>query len=87
MPETLDDYVDETSPVRVVDAFETIEVLADRGYFKSEKIAACEEAGIEVYVPKPLTSNARAQGRFDRRDFVYDRERNAYGVDQSMSNK
>ena len=57
---------------------ESIEVLADRGYFKSEELAACEEAGIDAYVPKPLTSNARAEGRFDRRDFVYDRESNAY---------
>jgi transposase len=57
---------------------ESIEVLADRGYFKSEEIAACEATGIEAYVPKPLTSNARAEGRFDRRDFVYDRESNSY---------
>jgi transposase len=57
---------------------ESIEVLADRGYFKSEEIAACEEAGIEAYVPKPLTSNARAYGRFDRSDFAYDRESNSY---------
>jgi hypothetical protein len=57
---------------------ESIEVLADRGYFKSEELAACEKAGIETYVPKPLTSNARAHGRFDRRDFVYDRENNTY---------
>lgn len=57
---------------------EKIEVLADRGYFKSEEIAACEDAGIKAYVPKPLTSNARAEGRFDRRDFVYDRESNSY---------
>jgi hypothetical protein len=57
---------------------ETIEVLADRGYFKSEEIAACEEAGIDAYVPKPLTSNARAEGRFDRRDFIYERETNTY---------
>jgi hypothetical protein len=55
-----------------------IEVLADRGYFKGEEIAACEEAGIAAYVPKPLTSNARAEGRFDRRDFVYDGETNSY---------
>ena len=39
---------------------ETIEALADRGYFKSEDIAACEEAGIEVYVPRPLTFERRA---------------------------
>jgi transposase len=55
-----------------------IEVLADRGYFKSEEIAACEEAGIEAYVPKRLTSNARAEGRCDRRDFVYERETNSF---------
>ena len=66
--------------VKARDALEAerIEVLADRGYFKSEEIAACEEAGIETYVPKPLTSNARAAGRFDRRDFVYERDRNSY---------
>ena len=57
---------------------EDIEVLADKGYFKSEEIATCENAGIEVYVPKPATSNARAHGRFDRRDFVYYRDRNEY---------
>ena len=49
---------------------ETIKALVDRGYFKSEEIVACEEAGIEVYVPRPLTSNARAESRYDRRDFV-----------------
>ena len=49
-----------------------VEVLADKGYYKSEEIAACEDAGIAVYVPKPITSNARAEGRFDKRDFIYD---------------
>jgi hypothetical protein len=43
---------------------ETIEVFADKGYFNGEEIAACEDAGIAVYVPKPATSNARARGRF-----------------------
>jgi transposase len=57
---------------------EKIEVLADRGYFKSEEIAACEEARIEAYVPKPLTSNARAKGRFGKDDFVYDPEHDRY---------
>jgi transposase len=57
---------------------ETIKAVADRGYFKSEEIMACEEAGIEVYVPRPLTSNARAEGRYDRRDFVYDAKSDTY---------
>ncbi len=57
---------------------QTIEVLADKGYFKSEEIAKCDRAGIEVYVPKPATSNARARGRFDRQEFVYDRDKDVY---------
>ena len=56
----------------------TIEVLADKGYFNSEEIAASEDAGIDVYVPKPATSNSRAQGRFDKRDFVYDASNDRY---------
>ena len=57
---------------------ETIEVLADKGYFKSEEIAKCERAGIAVCVPKPATSNARARARFDRQEFVYDRDKDVY---------
>ena len=36
--------------------------IADRGYFKSEEILACHEAGITAIVPKSVTSNATAQG-------------------------
>jgi transposase len=53
-------------------------VLADRGYFKGEEILACEQAGIDALVPKPLTSNSKAEGRFDKRDFVYLPELDAY---------
>ena len=45
--------------------------IADRGYFKGEEILKCHQAGIEVLVPKPTTSNAKAEGRFDKADFVY----------------
>src|SRR6516225_2696085 len=34
----------------------------DRGYFNSTEILACEEAGITVTLPKPMTSNAKADG-------------------------
>jgi hypothetical protein len=53
-------------------------VLADRGYFKGEEILECEQQGITPLVPKPLTSGAKAQGRFDKRDFVYLPEHDAY---------
>ena len=48
-----------------------LEVVADRGYFKSEEILACEEAGITVTLPKPQTSGIKAKGRFGKQDFVY----------------
>ena len=53
-------------------------VVADRGYFNGEEILACDEAGISAFVPKPLTSNSKAHGRFGKQDFVYFPEKNEY---------
>jgi transposase len=50
---------------------EELEVLADRGYFEGEEILACEPLGVTPILPKPLTSGAKAQGRFGKQDFVY----------------
>ena len=50
---------------------ETLDAVADRGYYASEEIRACEEAGITVTLPKPMTSNSKAAGRFGKQDFVY----------------
>jgi hypothetical protein len=52
--------------------------LADRGYYEGYEILKCEQAGIATLVPKPLTSNSLAEGRFDKRDFVYDERRDEY---------
>jgi transposase len=59
-------------------ATDRIEAIADKGYYKSEEILACEEAGIAVVVPKPQTSNAGAHGQFDKADFAYDAVADAY---------
>jgi len=48
-----------------------LEVLADRGYFDGEEVLACQGLGVTPYVPKPLTSGAKAEGRFGKQDFVY----------------
>src|SRR5258707_861473 len=50
---------------------EKLDAVADRGYFNSEEILACEEAGITVTLPKPMTSNSKAAGRFGKQDFRY----------------
>jgi len=52
--------------------------IADRGYFKGEEILACEAAGVTPIVPKPLTSGAKADGRFGKQDFVYDAGEDVY---------
>ena len=48
-----------------------LDVVADRGYFNSNEILACEQADITVTLPKPMTSGAKADGRFGKQDFVY----------------
>jgi len=52
--------------------------IADRGYFKGEEILACHEAGIFALVPPTKTSGAKADGRFDKADFIYDPQKNEY---------
>ena len=50
---------------------ESLDVAADRGYFNSAEILACEKAGITVTLPKPQTSGNKIKGRFVKQDFVY----------------
>jgi hypothetical protein len=57
---------------------ETLEAVADRGYFSSPEILACHEAGITVTLPKPQTSGAKSEGRFGKQDFAYLSEEDAY---------
>jgi len=57
---------------------ERLDVVADRGYFASEEILASEQAGITVTLPKPMTSRAKAEGRFGKADFVYLPEQDVY---------
>jgi transposase len=48
-----------------------LDVVADRGYFSSDEILACDQAGITVTLPKPLTSGLKAKGRYGKQDFRY----------------
>ncbi len=57
---------------------DSIEAVADRGYFNSPEILACDQAGITVTLPKPMTSGAKSEGRFGKQDFIYLDEQDAY---------
>ena len=48
-----------------------LKAIADRGYYSGLVLKACEDEGVAALVPKPMTSNARAEGRFDKTDFIY----------------
>jgi transposase len=57
---------------------DTLVAVADRGYFSGEEILACDQAGITVTLPKPMTSGAKSDGRFGKQDFVYLPEEDLY---------
>jgi transposase len=57
---------------------DTLEAVADRGYFNGEEIVACDRAGITVTMPKPMTSGAKSEGRFGKQDFAYLPEEDVY---------
>ena len=59
---------------------EKLDAVADRGYFNGEEILACEQAGITVTLPKPMTSGAKSEGRFGKQDFVYLPEEDVYAA-------
>lgn len=65
-------------------ASETLSVVADRSYFKSEQILACHDAGITAYASKPMTSGAKAAGRCNNDAFVYDTAKNEWNLPLSF---
>jgi transposase len=56
---------------------ETLQVLADAGYYSSAELKACEDDGITAYVPPP-DRRLEKQGRFSLNDFSYDDAADTY---------
>jgi transposase len=65
-------------PARQILGVETIDVVADKGYFRTEDIAACEQAGLTPHVPKPQRGPAVASGFFRKDEFRYDAAQDVY---------
>lgn len=57
---------------------DSLEALADKGYFKGQEIVGCVDAGIAAIVPKPLTSGSKAAGRYGKQDFQYIKQDDEY---------
>ncbi len=56
---------------------DSLEALADAGYYKGAQIQACLDEQITPYVPEPDRKSSKS-GRFQRTDFTYDAEHNVY---------
>ena len=58
---------------------ESLQVLADAGYYSSTELKACEDDGIVAYVPPPEgNGQVEKQGRFGLKNFSYDTAADAY---------
>jgi transposase len=65
-------------PAKEVLGVETIDVVADKGYFKIEDIEACEKAGIVPYVPRPQRGPSVKAGLLRKDEFQYDADGDSY---------
>jgi transposase len=57
---------------------ESLDVLADAGYYTNEEIKDCIDGGIVPYVPKKDSSTSTAKGLYAKKDFRYDAENDCY---------
>lgn len=58
---------------------ETLQALADEGYYSSLELKACEDDGIKAYVPVPEGNRQlEKNGRFSLKDFSYEPAADAY---------
>ncbi|MDR3020263.1 MAG: transposase, partial [Treponema sp.] len=56
----------------------TLTNLADAGYYDSKDIVACEESGTICLVSKRADGGPKKAEGFNRKDFIYDREKDIY---------
>jgi hypothetical protein len=57
---------------------EQLTAVADRGYYTSDEILACEQAGITPVLPRPQTGDKRLKGLFGRDRFHHEPDSNSY---------
>jgi len=57
---------------------ESLEVVADPGYYHNADVSRCVEKNITPYIRKPDTSANRARGLYAKKDFAYDPQKDVY---------
>lgn len=57
---------------------ESLEVVADGGYYNGEEIRDCTEVAIVPYIPQASSSSSKRVGLYTKEDFHYDPENDCY---------
>lgn len=70
--------------VRTILEVDTLEVVADAGYFNQEQIKQCLDAGITPYVPVPEHHKSKEGERLPRTAFTFEEEANRYRCAQGQ---
>jgi transposase len=63
---------------KAVTQLDSLNALADRGYYNGDELQTCEQNNIAAYVPNSVTSHNKAKGQFDRSEFHYIAEDDEY---------
>lgn len=58
--------------------FEKTKVVADSGYYNGDHISKADKLGVETYIPVVNTSTNKVHGRYDKKHFIYDHEKDVY---------
>lgn len=70
--------------VKTILDVDTLEVVADAGYFNQEQIKQCLDAGITPYVPVPEHHKSKEGERVPRTAFTFEEEANRYRCPQGQ---
>jgi transposase len=57
---------------------ESLDVVADKGYYDGDQVQQCEAHNITPYIAKPHTSANHKLGLYTKEDFAYDAARDVY---------
>jgi len=59
-------------------SLDKVKVVADAGYCNAKEVKACDDAGIEAYIPRIHTSINKNRGLYTKEMFKYDSENDCY---------
>ena len=57
---------------------QTLEVVADKGYYNERQIITCQDEQITCYIPAPQHNGGQTSDIFSRKDFTYDSSVDGY---------